>query len=108
MGLLSKMRKVQDDDYEIIDKGDENFHHIKLKGPSPFASVVFQFGKVQLIEDTANDRLRIKFEYEVFENPKNLDTDTDEFRELAGNILMTNLEELLMYNKYVREKGKRE
>jgi len=99
---------VQDDDYEIIDKGDENFHQIKLKGSSPFPSVIFQFGKVQLQEDTVNDRLMVKFEYEVFENPNNLDTQTEKFREYIGQILMTNLEELLIYNKYRREQGKRE
>jgi hypothetical protein len=97
---MSKLQKVQDDDYEIIDKGEENFHHIVLKDSSPFPFVVFQFGKVQLIEDVVNDCLNVKFEYEVFENPKNLDTQAEMFREYVGNILMTNLEELLIYNQY--------
>jgi hypothetical protein len=98
---MSKLRKIADNDYEIIDKGEENFHHIVLKDSSPFPSVVFQFGKVQLIEE--NESLRVKFEYEVFNNPQKLDTQADNFREYIGHILMTNLEELLIFNKYKRD-----
>lgn len=102
---MSKLRKVQDDDYEIIDKGDDSFHHILLKESSPFASVTFQFGKVQLIEE--NDSLRVKFEYEVFSNPGRHDVLGEEFREYIGHILMTNLEEILIYNSYQRNPNKR-
>lgn len=98
MDLLSKMRKVQDDDYEIIDKGDEFFHHILLKETSPYPSVVFQFGKVQLIEE--DESLRVKFEYETFANPNLLNVQSQDFRKYIGNILMTNLEELLIYHNH--------
>jgi hypothetical protein len=99
--MSTKLRKISDDDYDIIDKGDENFHHIVLKASSPFPSVVFQFGKVQLIEE--NESLRVKYEFECFENPNNVDTNLPTFTEYIGHILVNNLEELLIFNKYKRE-----
>lgn len=95
---MARLDRVDDDEYEIIDRGDEMFHQIKLKKESPYPGVVFQFGKVQLIEE--NDSLRVKFDYEVFENRNNLDTRSDKFRNYIGNILMTNLSELLLFNTY--------
>lgn len=98
---MAKLEKIADEDYEIIDKGDENFHQILLKASSPFSSVVFQYGKVKLIEE--DDQLRVKFEFEIFDNPKKFNTKSDKFRDYIGNILMNNLDELLVYNKYKRE-----
>jgi hypothetical protein len=95
---MAKLQKVSDDAYDIIDKGDENFHHIILKDGSPYPDVVFQFGAVKLLEEEY--QLRVKFEYEVFDNPSFFDTNSEKFREYIGNILVTNLEELLIYNKH--------
>lgn len=99
---MTKLQKIQDDHYEIIDNGEENFHHIHLKESSPFPEVVYQYGKVQLLEE--NDSLRVKFEFEIFKNPRLLHLG-DEFTEYVGHILMTNLEELLIYNKYKKEQS---
>ena len=82
------------EDYEIIENGNESFHHIKLN-KSPYKDIVFQFGEVKLIEE--NECLRVKFEYEVFQNPLNVDTTTRKFNDYIGNILMENLStELLL------------
>lgn len=99
---MKKLNKVDDNEYEIIDKGDENFHQIRLNESSPFPDVVFQFGEVQLREE--NDQLRVKFDYEVFDNPNKMNTESEKFVNYIGDILMTNLEELLIFNKYQKEK----
>jgi hypothetical protein len=79
--------------YEIIERGDENFHHILLK--KKFEGIEYQYGEVQLIEE--NDTLRVKFEFEVFANPKKIDTSTRAFNDHLGRILMENLHaELLL------------
>lgn len=101
---MTGFKKVHDDEYDIIDQGEENFHRIVLKEDSPYFGVTFQFGEVKLLEE--NNRLRVKFEYEVFENFGGFDTKSEEFVNYIGDILMTNLSELLMYNKYQREQGK--
>ena len=94
---MAKLKKISDDDYEIIDNGEENFHHIRLKA-APYPDVVYQYGAVRLYEE--NDSLRVSFEYEVFQNPKLLNTQSEQFREYIGHILVNNLEEILIYNKY--------
>jgi hypothetical protein len=93
--------KIQDDDYEIIDRGEENFHHIRLKA-APYADVVYQYGAVSLYEE--NDSLRVAFGYEVFENKNNVNTTSRAFIDYIGHILMNNLDELLIYNKYAKGK----
>lgn len=95
---MAKLKKIPDDDYEIVDRGEENFHHILLKGDSPFAGVLYQYGKVNLVEE--EDQLRVKFEYEVFENKRQIDTKSAVFVEYIGQILVVNLEEILIYNKF--------
>lgn len=97
---MAKAMKIADDQYEIIDMGSEEFQHILLNDLSPFPSVIFQFGKTQLVED--DDQLRVKFEYEVFSNENNHNTDSMKFREYIGQILVQNLEEILIYNKYAK------
>jgi uncharacterized protein YutD len=99
---MARLDRVDDDDYEIIDRGDEMFHQIKLTKRSPYPGVLFQFGKVNLSEE--NDSLRVKFDYEVFENRNNLDTRSEKFVDYIGNILMTNLSELLLYNSVTKVK----
>lgn len=92
-------KRIQDKDYEIIDNGAEMFHHVKLGATSDYPDVVFQYGEVKLIEE--DDSLRVKFEYEVFENPNKLRVErSDEFVDYIGEILMINLEEILICNKY--------
>jgi len=100
---MAKQGKISHDEYEFIDRGEENFHHIKLVDKSPYKDVVFQFGEVKLLEE--DGALRVKFEYEVFENPRFLDTKSDKFVNYIGEILITNLEELLFYNKFKREQS---
>jgi hypothetical protein len=94
---MVKLQKISDDDYEIIDRGEENFHHIRIKAAT-YKDVVYQYGAVRLFEE--NDSLRISFDYEVFANPNNLYIDGGAFKEYIGHILVNNLEEILMYNKY--------
>lgn len=100
---MAKSKKIYHDEYEFIDRGEENFHHIKLGDESPYPDVVFQFGEVKLLEE--DGALRVKFEYEVFDNPNSLDTKSDKFVTYIGEILITNLEELLFYNKLQREQS---
>lgn len=101
---MRKLEKISDDDYDIIDRGEENFHHILLKENSPFSGVVFQYGEVKLLEEEY--QLRVRFDYEVFENPNKRDTESSTFINYIGNILMNNLEELLIYNKFQKGQEK--
>ena len=50
-----------------------------------YENVIYTYGKVKPIEE--DDKLRLKFEYNVHENPNDLDTDSDEFINMIGDIL---------------------
>lgn len=99
---MAVLKKISDDDYEIIDRGDQNFHHIRLKA-APYNDVIYQYGAVSLYEE--DDSLRVSFEYEVFENKNKVDTKSDKFIDYVGAILLNNLEELLIYNKHQQKQG---
>ena len=50
-----------------------------------YENVIYTDGKVKPLEE--NDKLRLKFEYNVHENPNDVDTDSDEFINMIGDIL---------------------
>ena len=100
---MTKLQKIKDEDYEIIDKGEDSFHHILLAGHTRFPKVLFQFGEVKLKEDQGE--LRVDFIYEVFDNPEDVDTLSEEFVDYLGNLLITNLDELLIYNAYKNKRA---
>jgi len=50
-----------------------------------YENVIYTYGKVKPVEE--NDKLRLKFEYNVHENPNDVDTDSDEFINMIGDIL---------------------
>ena len=95
---MSKLQKIEDSEYEIIDKGQDSFHHIRLAGHSRFPEVLFQYGSVKLQE--VEGELKVSFEYEIFDNPEKVDTESEEFVDYLGNLLVTNLEELLICDRY--------
>ena len=57
-----------------------------------FSGIIFSYGRVSFEEDKENDRLRVKFVYNIHEQePENLDHDA--FKKELGDFLM----ELMMY-----------
>lgn len=98
-----RKKEVGEDDYEIIDNGPENFQHVKLGDSSPFPGLVYQYGEVQLLEE--GEHLRVKYVFEIFDNPNCLNVSKSKaFSEYAGEILMVNLREFLIYMNY--QKGR--
>ena len=55
-----------------------------------YEGVMYTYGKVTPIEE--NDKLRLKFEYTVHENPNDVDTNTEEFINVMGDILAIEVE----------------
>jgi len=50
-----------------------------------YENVIYTYGKVKPIEE--NDKLRLKFEYNIHENPNQVNTDSNEFINIIGDIL---------------------
>lgn len=55
-----------------------------------YKDVVYTYGKVQPIEE--NDKLRLKFEYNVVENPSGVETEDKNFINVIGDILTIEVE----------------
>jgi hypothetical protein len=57
-----------------------------------YQGVIYTYGKVSPIEDKENDKLRLKFEYNVYENPNKCNTDSHDFINVIGDILAIEVE----------------
>ena len=57
-----------------------------------YKDVIYTYGKVTPIEDKNSDKLRLKFEYNVHENPNKCNTDSGDFINVIGDILAIEVE----------------
>ena len=57
-----------------------------------YKDVIYTYGKVSPIEDKESDKLRLKFEYNVHENPNKCNTDSGDFIGVIGDILAIEVE----------------
>ena len=57
-----------------------------------YKDVIYTYGKVSWTEDKESDKLRLKFEYNVHENPNKCNTDSGDFIDVIGDILAIEVE----------------
>ena len=55
-----------------------------------YKDVIYTYGKVSPIEE--NEKLRLKFDYNVHENPNKCDTESTDFINVIGDILAIEVE----------------
>ena len=84
----------QNDDYVFVEKPGEDFTGLKLIS-GPFASIVYKYGNVGFRPESeaVNGALPMVFDYTVIENRIEADTDSQEFINHIGDILVVLLEE---------------
>ena len=82
------------DDYVFVEKPGEDFTGIKLIS-GPFASIVYKYGNVGFRPESeaVDGALPMVFDYTVIENRIEADTDSQEFINHIGDILVILLEE---------------
>jgi len=82
------------DDYVFVEKPGEDFTGLKLIS-GPFASIVYKYGNVGFAPESEaiNGALPMKFDYTVMENRIEADTDSQEFINHIGDILVVLLDE---------------
>ena len=82
------------DDYVFVEKPGEDFTGLKLIS-GPFASIVYKYGNVGFRPESEaiNGALPMVFDYTVIENRIEADTDSQEFINHIGDILVVLLEE---------------
>ena len=82
------------DDYVFVEKPGEDFTGLKLIS-GPFASIVYKYGNVGFRPESeaVDGALPMVFDYTVIENRIEADTDSQEFINHIGDILVVLLEE---------------
>ena len=84
-----------------VEKPGEDFTALKLIS-GPFASIVYKYGKVGFrpeSEKTPDGALPMVFDYTIIENEIGADTDSQEFINHIGDILVVLLDEELKEKK---------
>ena len=85
---------VHQEDYVFLEKPGEDFTALKLIS-GPFASIVYKYGQVGFAPESeaVGNALPMRFDYTVIENRIEADTDSQEFVDHIGDILVILLEE---------------
>ena len=89
------------EDYVFVEKPGEDFTGIKLIN-GPFASIVYKYGNVGFRpenEKTPEGALPMVFDYTIIENKIEADTDSLEFVNHIGDILVILLDEKMKERK---------
>ncbi len=85
------------EDYVFVEKLGEDFTALKLIS-GPFSSIVYKYGKVGFrpeSEKRPDGTLPMVFDYTIIENKIEADTDSQEFIDHIGDILVVVLDEEL-------------
>ena len=88
------------EDYVFVEKHGEDFTGLKLTS-GPFASIVYKYGNVAFApeSESVDGVLPMKFDYTIIENKIEADTDSQEFINHIGDILVVLLDEQLKDKK---------
>jgi len=85
------------EDFVYVEKPGEDFTAIKLIS-DPYASITYKYGQVGFAPDSekqSDGTLPMKFDYTVMENYIEADTESQEFIDHIGDILVILLDEKL-------------
>lgn len=72
--------------YVTVQNKSNGMDAIKLLD-DPFSGIIFSYGRVEFEEDEANDRLVLKFEYEILEKAGKSFSDNKPFEKYIGGLL---------------------
>ena len=82
------------EDYIFVEVTGEDFTGLKLIS-GPYASIAYKYGNVGFAPESeaVGDKLPMKFDYTIIENKIDADTDSQEFIDHIGDILVVLLDE---------------
>lgn len=89
--------------YGFVDKEGEEFAAIKLKDPK-YDGLIYSYGKIGFKPEEELDRMKVIFDFQVIENPKNLtddDLNAQDFIDLLGDIIIDILSSSITENKEI-------
>lgn len=71
--------------YQTVESKSTGLEAVRLTD-EPYSGIIFQYGRVEFIEDPENDRLRMKFDYEVLDK-NNKEFQPEPFERYIGDLL---------------------
>ena len=77
--------------YNYVENPNMDMTGFKIEDGT-YKDVIYTYGKVSWTEDKKSDKLRLKFEYNVHENPNKCNTDSGDFIDTIGDILAIEVE----------------
>ena len=81
--------------YTFVQREGDDYTCIKLLDKK-YNGVIYKYGNVQFAKEEQEDgRLPMRFEYDIFHNPKKLNLDTEHFLNTIGDILIELMEQQL-------------
>ena len=88
------------EDFVYVEKPGEDFTAIKLIS-GPYASITYKYGNVAFAPESekVGDKLPMKFDYTVIENKIDANTDSQEFINHIGDVLVVLLDDHLKEKK---------
>lgn len=89
--------------YKVNDRGEDTISSITLSDKTIYPNLEYQYGEVNFYEDKVNEVLKISFEYEILNNPNNHVIDEQQFRDIAGPILVDRIDDV---SKYLEQQNK--
>ena len=97
--MVSKSKKQtlpkHEQDYVFVERQDQDYASIKLTS-GPFTDIIYHYGNVQFAKEENEDgNLPMKFDYTVDKNYQNADTDSQDFINHIGDILVQVMDEEL-------------
>jgi uncharacterized protein YutD len=72
--------------FVVVENRKNGMDAIKLL-EEPFSGIIYSYGRVEFEEDVANDRLNLKFEYEIHDRNSKEFSDNKPFENYIGDIL---------------------
>ena len=97
--MVSKSKKQSlpkhEVDYVFVERPDKDHASIKLIS-GPYADIIYHYGNVAFAkEENADGHLPMKFDYYIDKNFKEADTDSQDFINHIGDILVVVMEQEL-------------
>ena len=86
--------------YVFVQRDIDDFSCIKLTS-GKFSDIIYTYGKVKFADkENSEGQLPSQFNYDVQKNPNNKDTESEEFRNVIGDILIEVMEEQIEKGRF--------
>ena len=93
--------QTKNNKYAFVQREGDDFTCIKLL-QGKYKGIIYKYGKVGFAKEEKSDgTLPMKFDYDILQNPNQIDIDKNEFIDYIGDILLEVLEKQIKEGKAI-------